>query len=155
MRPPFKCHGGKSYLAKWIIEYLPENYQEMVYLEPFCGDASVLLNKEASKEEIINELDENIIILFRIIRDQCTQFLRKIKRVGYKEINFEAALKRTEFENDLHRAINEFILRRMSRGGLKKAFAWSNRERGGQPGEINAWEKSLICSPKLAKDFKM
>lgn len=151
MRPPFKCHGGKSYLAKWIIENLPENYQEMVYLEPFCGGASVLLNKEPSKEEIINDLDENIVALFRVLRDQCTQFLRKIQRVGYKESNFTAALEKKEFESDLHKAINEFILRRMSRGGLKKAFAWSERKRGGQPGEINAWETILDLLPEISQ----
>ena len=151
MRPPFKCHGGKSYLAKWIIENLPSNYQEMLYFEPFCGGASVLLNKEPSQEEVINDLDENIIILFRILRDQCTQFLRKIKRVDYEEVHFDAALKRKEFSDDLHRAINEFILRRMSRGGLKKAFAWSNRKRGGQPGEINAWETILDLIPEISQ----
>jgi DNA adenine methylase len=153
MRPPFKCHGGKSYLAKWIIEYFPENYQEMVYLEPFCGGANVLLNKDPSKEEVINDLDANIIILLKIIRDQCTQFLRKIKRVGYKEANFEAALKRdgATDNNDINKAINEFILRRMSRGGLKKAFAWSNRNRGGQPGEINAWETIIDLIPEISQ----
>lgn len=151
LRPPFKCHGGKRYLSKWIIEHLPENYQEMVYLEPFCGGANVLLNKEPSKEEVINDLDTEIIVLLRIIRDQCTQFLRKIKRVGYKEVNFEAALKRESLDNDLHKAINEFILRRMSRGGLKKAFAWSNRNRGGQPGEINAWETIIDLIPEISQ----
>lgn len=151
MRPPFKCHGGKSYLAKWIIENLPENYQEMVYLEPFCGGASVLLNKEPSKEEIINDLDADIINLLRVVRDQCTQFLRKIKTIGYKEANFEAALTRTEFPSDLHKAVNEFVLRRMSRGGLKKAYAWSNRQRGGQPGEINAWETIIDLLPKISE----
>lgn len=151
MRPPFKCHGGKSYLAKWIIENFPANYQEMAYMEPFCGGCSVLLNKEPSKEEVINDLDENIVIMLRVIRDQCTKFLRKLKRIGYKESNFEAALKREKFPSDLHKAINELVLRRMSRGGLKKAFAWSQRERGGQPGEINAWETIIDLLPGISE----
>ena len=151
MRPPFKCHGGKSYLAKWIIEQFPDHYEEMTYLEPFCGGASVLLNKKPSKEEIINDLDINIIILFRILRDQCTQFIRKIKKIRYKELNFETAIKKQDFSGDLEKAINEFILRRMSRGGLKKAFAWSNRERGGQPGELNAWETIIDLIPSISE----
>ena len=40
-------------------------------------------------------------------------------------------------------AVNEYTLRRMSRGGMKKAFAWSDRLRGGQPGDVNAWETAL------------
>jgi DNA adenine methylase len=151
MRAPFKYHGGKSYLAKWIIKQLPENYEEMVYLEPFCGGASVLLNKNPSKEEIISDLDENVITLFRVLRDQCTQFLRKVKKIKYKETNFIAATKKSEFTNDLQKSINEFILRRMSRGGLKKAFSWSQRERGGQPGEINAWETIIDTLPDISE----
>lgn len=148
-RSPIKTHGGKSYLSSWIISQFPENYQEMTYLEPFCGGANVLLNKKPSKEEVINDLDENIIVLFRILRDQCTQFIRKIKTIKYKESNFSIASKKAE--NDLQKAINEFVLRRMSRGGLKKAFAWSNRERGGQPGEINAWETIIDSLPDISQ----
>jgi DNA adenine methylase len=151
LRPPFKCHGGKKYLAKWIIDYFPANYQEMTYLEPFCGGANVLLNKDASKEEIINDLDEDIIILFRIIRDQSIQFIRKVKNIKYKEANFKTALERKEFASPLQHAINEFVLRRMSRGGMKKAFAWSNRERGGQPGEINAWKTVIDLIPEISQ----
>ncbi|NIQ15601.1 MAG: hypothetical protein GTO02_14750 [Candidatus Dadabacteria bacterium] len=151
MRPPFKCHGGKSYLAKWIIGHLPGNYQEMTYLEPFCGGANVLLNKQPSKEEVISDLDEDIIILLRVIRDQFPQFIKKLKSIKYKESTFQAALKRKDFPTEMHRAINEFVLRRMSRGGLKKAFAWSNRKRGGQPGEINAWKTMIDLLPNISK----
>jgi DNA adenine methylase len=152
MRPPFKCHGGKSYLAKWIIEQFPEKYESMTYLEPFCGGASVLLNKNPSEDEVINDLDENIVILFRVLRDQCTEFLRKIKKVPYKESTFKAALKASPEEaSDLQKAVNEFIIRRMSRGGLKKNFAWSNRTRGGQPGEVNAWNTILDLIPEISE----
>jgi DNA adenine methylase len=144
-----KTHGGKFYLSKWIIEHFPENYQEMVYLEPFCSGANVLLNKEPSKDEIINDLDPDIIVLFRIIRDQCTSFLRKVNKIKYKESNFKIALEKKG--DDLCQAINEFVLRRMSRGGLKKTFAWSNRERGGQPGEINSWKTIIKLIPSISE----
>jgi len=31
----------------------------------------------------------------------------------------------------------------MSRGGLANAFAWSDRLRGGKPGDVNAWETAI------------
>ena len=53
IRPPVKTHGGKHYLKNFIIENFPENYEELIYCEPLCGGASVLLNKNKSKQEII------------------------------------------------------------------------------------------------------
>lgn len=145
MKAPFKYHGGKAYLSKWIINQFPENYEEMVYLEPFCGGASVLLNKNPSKEEIINDLDENVILLLRILRDQCTKFIRKIKKVKYKEFVFNLALKKTEFSTELQKAVNEFVLRRMSNGGLKKSFSRNEQ------GKINVWENIISGVPNVSK----
>lgn len=47
-QPLIKIHGGKWYLADWIISLFPVNYQYMVYCEPFLGGGSVLLKKEKS-----------------------------------------------------------------------------------------------------------
>ena len=151
LRSPVKTHGGKFYLSKWIIEHFPEDYDQFTYLEPFCGGASVLLNKKPSEEEIINDLDENLISLLRVIRDQPIEFIRKLKKIRYKESTFLNALNNNELNGDFARAINEFVLRRMSRGGLRKNFAWSNRKRGGKPGEVNAWKTILDLIPEISK----
>jgi DNA adenine methylase len=48
-------------------------------------------------------------------------------------------------------AAARFIVRhRFSRGGLGKTFAWSDRLRGGQPGDLNAWETILDELPRIA-----
>ena len=154
IRPVFKCHGGKFYLAQWIISHFPENYAEMIYLEPFCGGANVLLNKEKSEIEIINDLDVNTIQIYQALRDEPKEFIRRLNLCKYSEETFAKALKKVQFDDYLEIAVNEFILRRMSRGGLKKAFAWSNRLRGGQPGDVNAWETSLKSLPDLSERIK-
>ena len=143
LRPAFKIHGGKHYLANWIIEQFPPNYRELVYVEPYCGAANVLLSKDPSREEYLNDLDPGVISILRTLRDRCPDYVSHLKRIEYKKENFEKALAKTTFTNDLDFAINEFILRRMSRDGLKKAFAWSDRKRGGQPGDVNAWQTIL------------
>jgi DNA adenine methylase len=151
IRPIVKIHGGKFYMAPFIIEHFPQKYEEMSYFEPFCGGASVLLNKQPSQEEIINDADGKLINLFKIVRDQPKELVAKLKKVKYSEVNFTKAQKEEHAETPMDMAVNEYILRRMSRGGLKKAFAWSDRERGGKPGDVNAWQTMLKLIPTIAK----
>lgn len=149
-RPVFKCHGGKYYLAQWIISHFPEDRENMTYVEPYCGGANVLLNKEKSKVEIINDIDLTLINIYRALRDEPKDFIRRLNLCKYCQETFDKALNKAPQEDYLDSAINEFILRRMSRGGLKKAFAWSNRLRGGKPGDVNAWETALKSLPDLS-----
>lgn len=154
IRPPFKIHGGKFYLSSWVIEHFPEGYEKLDYVEPFCGAASVFMNKKRSEGmEVLNDLDEGVIQIFRALRDEPDHFIKKLKRITYSENVFERELKKSndKFEDYMDHALNEFIVRRMSRGGLKKAFAWSDRERGGQPGDVNAWKTIVEQLPAIAE----
>lgn len=151
IRPPFKIHGGKYYLSKWVVEHFPEGYEAMDYIEPYIGAGSVILNKEKSPLEVVNDINEGIVQIYRALRDEPKHFIRKLKYTTYSENVFNRELKRTEFEDYMDHAFNEFVLRRMSRGGLKKAFAWSDRQRGGQPGDVNAWNTILGILPEIAE----
>jgi len=152
MRPPFKTHGGKFYLSSWIIENFPENYEQYDYIEPFIGGGSVFLNKKPSIGlEAINDIDLGTIQVFRVLRDEPKAFIAKLKRKKYSENVFKRALNKKEFKDYLDHAINEFVLRRMSRGALKTAFAWSERLRGGEPGDLHAWKTIVQKLPEIAK----
>lgn len=154
LRPPFKIHGGKRYLASWIIENFPKNYEENDYIEPYCGAANVFLNKNRSREECINDLNQGVVAIMKAIRDNCDGFIKSLKKIKYEKEVFESCINKINFKSDLELAVNEFILRRMSRGGLKKAFAWSNRERGGMPGDVNAWETIIDQMEDVSKRLK-
>lgn len=64
--PAIRYHGGKFRLAPWIIEQMPEH---VCYVEPFGGAAGVLLQKPRSYSEVYNDLDGNVVNLFRVLRD--------------------------------------------------------------------------------------
>src|SRR5262252_4930471 len=116
LRPPFKIHGGKFYLAPWIISQFPPNYETMNYLEPYVGAGSVLLNKKPPAspvfEETINDMDEGVVLIFKTLRDQPKEFIARLKRLKYSADTFRAAQTAKTKGTSLDEAVNDFILRR-------------------------------------------
>lgn len=60
-----KYFGGKWRMADWIISHLPPH---KIYVEPFCGAASVYLRKPPAKINVLNDIDQRIVSLFRVLR---------------------------------------------------------------------------------------
>ena len=65
-RPVLRYHGGKFRLAPWILNFFPPH---KVYVEPFGGAASVLLLKSRVGAECYNDLDGQIVNIFRQLRE--------------------------------------------------------------------------------------
>ncbi len=85
------------------------------------------------------------------LRDDAEQFSRELQLLDYSETTFQRAKERQDRARPgVDRAVNGFVLRRMSRGGLRTAFAWSVRLRGGQPGDVNARKTAIANLPLLS-----
>ena len=67
MKSVLKYPGAKNRLASWICEYIPKHD---VYVEPFAGSLAVFFNKQRSHIETVNDIDEEIVNFFRILRDR-------------------------------------------------------------------------------------
>ena len=70
---PFKWVGGKSRLRKFIIPLIPAH---QCYVEPFGGAAWVLFGKPPSPVEVLNDIDEELINFFRVVRRQPEELLK-------------------------------------------------------------------------------
>lgn len=88
MRPLVRYHGGKWKLAPWIISHLPRH---RVYVESFGGGASVLLRKPRSYAEIYNDLDGEIVNLFRMARDHGAELVRACELTPFARDEFAHA----------------------------------------------------------------
>ena len=84
-RPILRWHGGKWLLAPWILQHLP---QHRVYVEPFGGAASVLLRKPRSYAEIYNDLDGEVVNLFRVARDRGDELRRALELTPFARDEF-------------------------------------------------------------------
>lgn len=62
-------------MAPWIISNLPPH---KVYVEPFGGAGSVLIRKPRSYAEVYNDLDGEIVNLFRVL--QVPRFAQELER---------------------------------------------------------------------------
>lgn len=89
-RPIMRYHGGKWRLAKWLISHFPPH---LCYVEPFGGAASVLLQKERSYAEVYNDLDEQIVGVFRVMQnpEQRARLMEMLRFTPYARSEFALA----------------------------------------------------------------
>lgn len=121
MKSPIKYFGGKNGFANRILEYFPQDYEKMSYIEPFCGSAAMLFHKKRSQVEIINDIDNNIYSLFKVLidKDLFKQFKDMCDLTPYSEKLLKEFSQ--ELKNDigiLERAYKFFYCNRVSYNGI-------------------------------------
>lgn len=93
--PALRYHGAKFRLAPWIMQFFPAH---RCYVESFGGAAGVLLQKPRAYAEVYNDLDEDIVNFFAVLRDPDTraQLERACALTPYARGEFELAWEPTE-----------------------------------------------------------
>ena len=74
---PFKWVGGKSRLRKQIIPLLPKH---TCYVELFSGAAWVLFGKPPSDVEVLNDLDQELVTFFRVVKEKPEELIQEFKK---------------------------------------------------------------------------
>lgn len=77
-------------LASWVLKHFPPHH---IYIEPFGGAASVLMQKPRSYGEVYNDLDGEVVNIFRILRDPATAYelRRRLELTAFAREEFRAA----------------------------------------------------------------
>ena len=120
VRPVIKYFGGKSFLARRIIELIPDSD---IYVEPFAGGLNVLLNKCKYGLEIVNDINPELIHLYETVRDNSSVLLDRLREIPYTEEVFKRALSIGVVDDPIERALNFLIKHRMSRSGMGDDFS--------------------------------
>jgi DNA adenine methylase len=87
-RTVIKYPGAKWRIADWIISHMPEHKS---YLEPYFGSGAVFFRKSPAKIETINDIDEDVVNLFRCIRDDAEKLAMLVETTPYSRQEYYSA----------------------------------------------------------------
>lgn len=139
--PPFGYFGSKNRIALRLCKDLPPHN---CWVEAFCGSAAMTLAKEAAPIEVINDIDKEIINLFRQLRNNSEELLRVLNFTPYAAQELYDARIKDEGDTDLERA-RKFIIQSMmaingsfgrDRGGFSTSHSYT---RNNTEARVNRW----------------
>lgn len=123
--------GGKSLLANKIIPKMPEH---TCYCEVFAGAAWLLFKKQESQVEIINDINTDLITLYRVVKHHLEEFVRYLKWILVARDEFARfKIEAPESLTDIQRAVRFYYLLRAGYGGkvYKPSFNINTTRRSG------------------------
>ncbi len=141
MKTVLKYPGSKWRIAKWIISYFPAGYEKMTYLEPFFGSGAVFFNKNRSAIETINDLDGNVVNLFKVIRESPEELARLIKFTPWSREEYRNSY---EMTGDSLEDARRFMVRMWQAMGAKSSgkTGWRNNIQD-LNGNVHQWATKL------------
>jgi DNA adenine methylase len=103
-RPALRYYGGKWRLSPWILPRFPEHD---CYVEPYAGAASLFFRKEASRLEVINDLNQDVVNFFRVLRDRAGELIQAIDYTPFSRQEYVESV--APVEDPLERARRFYV----------------------------------------------
>lgn len=106
--------GGKRRLAGELLPLFPDH---TCYVEPFAGAAALYWLKESSDVEVLNDVNGDLVNLYRCIKHHLEEFLRQFKwALTSRQIYEWTRDTPTDPLTDIQRAARFFYLQKLSFG---------------------------------------
>ncbi|MBK0063956.1 MULTISPECIES: DNA adenine methylase [unclassified Acinetobacter] len=115
-KPIIPWQGGKRRLVSQLIEKMPEH---QCYVELFAGGAALFfMRDEQSKVEIINDINGELVNLYRVVQHHLEEFVRQFKWAIISRQMFEwLKAASTDLMTDIQRAARFYYLQHTAFGG--------------------------------------
>jgi len=140
----FPYPGSKARHVDWIISNLPQHER---YVEPFCGSASVFLNKPKALDEIINDIDGNIINFFEVLRERPEALVNYLNMLPFSLDEHNRIVNdyynKIYAEDTVQRAAEFYYLRYSQWGSKAEAAAGLSRRSNSVASQAKFYKKSL------------
>lgn len=163
---PLKYHGGKGYLASWLISLMPPRDTWHLWREPYFGGGAVTLalNPEGLSEAV-NDINGDLVNFWTTLRDKdsFSEFCWLANNTALDQTAFDLpkhfhddpSTNSFQFDNPTLCAWRFFIHYRQSRQGLGKDFATPTRRlRRGMNENVSAWLSAVEGLPAAHERLK-
>lgn len=129
--------GGKRRLAKHLLPMFPEH---SCYVELFAGGAALFfLRAEPAKVEVLNDLNGQLINLYRVVQHHFDEFVRQFEwTLTSREVFLRLQSIAPESMTDIQRAARFFFLQHNAFGGkpIDQHFGTATTGRAWNAGQI-------------------
>jgi DNA adenine methylase len=117
-KSPLAWLGGKSQLADRIIDRMPTH---TAYCEVFAGAAWVLFKKPESKVEIINDINRELVTLYRCVKHHLPELVQQFRWMLVARDEFDRFMKTpADTLTDIQRSARFFFLAKTAFGAKVK-----------------------------------
>ena len=145
---PFRWYGGKYSHLDFILPQLPKTEQ---YIEPFGGSAAVLINRDPSNVETYNDIDNDVVTFFKVLREDRDNLLEKIALTPFSRDELATAVEKKSDGNltDVEQARLFFVRAGQTRSGLAQEATpgrWAyckSTSRRNMSGAVSRWHGRL------------
>jgi DNA adenine methylase len=148
MSQPLKWHGGKHYLASWILSHFPAREAYTHYAEPYAGGLSVLFAHDPEgKSETVNDVNGELVNFWRVLASlkDFDEFARIMQAVPLSQV----PIVERHSKSQVGRAAEFFVRYRQSRQGLGKDYTTpTRRTRRGMNEQVSAWLSAVDGLPE-------
>lgn len=156
LSPAITWFGGKWLHAEWIIEKLPPH---KIYVEVFGGAASILCKKPPSEGEVYNDINEDLVRFWRVIRDpeMFARFQLRVALTPYARAEYHWVKQNYKKATDqVERAARWWTLARLSFSGhVGHSFGFNlTQTADNKLGNVSAYLSAIKCLPFYHERFK-
>ncbi len=134
IRTVLKYPGSKWNIASQIVSMMPKHHS---YVEPFFGSGAILFNKPPSDIETINDLDGDVVNLFRCIREDSEKLAGIIAATPFSRQEYDEAFESDRDTDDRYIKAAGFLVKCWQGHGFR-----TNEHKVGWKNDVQGREKS-------------
>lgn len=126
-RPILRWPGSKNRMLKHL---LPMVTPHVCYAEPFAGSLALLMAKERSKVEVVNDVNKNLVALYRSIQFHLPEVYRQLEYLFASRDMLHDFIDQPGL-TEIQRAMGFLLVNRTSFGGNMHSFGVCKTAGGG------------------------